>query len=532
MESHADFLLYLALLSGRALGLAFLTWLALRACRVKSASVRHAVWTVVTAVMLLQVVVSPALPTVSLRVLTPVPDAGPTLSPQFAFLPLPVQASDPHGRHLAFTWRQVAIGVYAAVALALLVQLAFGYMFARRLVRSSQPIDWPRVRESESISVPLTLGQISPTILLPMGWREWDSAKLQAVLAHEEAHVRRADWAIGVMARINCCILWFHPLSWWLKRELALLAEYACDDSVVAQMGDRREYARALLEIAYAMKSAHGRRLGNAVPMAKETNVEKRMEKILDDTRRIPPAFGRRGWVALLMCSVPVGYFASAVQLAPAQTRTAIPVAEPAKLPDPLPQPAKQPVQIAQTRRDTGQQVSPQAAPAPAPAPTPASDATDRNRLLASLETPYQKWLNEDVVYIISVDESRAFRRLRTDDEREAFIEQFWLRRDPTPGTPENEFKEEHYRRIAFANDRFSVGIPGWKTDRGMIYMKYGPPDSLDTHGATPTTYPYETWTYRYLEGIGTDVELEFVDPTITGRYHLTKDPTEKERQH
>jgi GWxTD domain-containing protein len=136
------------------------------------------------------------------------------------------------------------------------------------------------------------------------------------------------------------------------------------------------------------------------------------------------------------------------------------------------------------------------------------------------------------VVYIISVDESRAFRRLRTDDEREAFIEQFWLRRDPTPGTPENEFKEEHYRRIAFANDRFSVGIPGWKTDRGMIYMKYGPPDSLDTHGATPTTYPYETWTYRYLEGIGTDVELEFVDPTITGRYHLTKDPTEKERQH
>jgi GWxTD domain-containing protein len=403
------------------------------------------------------------------------------------------------------------------VAIALLLQLAFGYMFARRLVRNSKPVDGPRVRESETISVPMTVGQVAPAILLPIGWREWDSIKFQAVLAHEEAHIRRADWAIGVMARANCCIFWFHPLAWWLKRELALLAEYSCDDLALTQMGDRRAYARALLEIAYAMKSAHGRLWEQAVPMAKETTVEKRMEQILDDARTIPPAFGRRGWVALLACSLPVGYFASAVQLAPAQTRTAVPVAELARRADPVPEPAKQPVQtIAQTRRDNGQPVTPQAAPAPAPAP-------------ASLETPYQKWLDEDVVYIISLDESRAFRRLRTDDEREAFIAQFWLRRDPTPGTPENEFKEEHYRRIAFANDNFTAGIPGWKTDRGAIYMRYGPPDGLDSHGATSTNYPYETWTYRYLEGIGTDVELEFVDPTMTGRYHLTKDPTEKE---
>ena len=106
-------------------------------------------------------------------------------------------------------------------------------MFARSLVRNSRPVDGPRVRESEWISVPMTMGQIVPTILLPIGWREWDSAKLQAVLAHEEAHIRRADWAIGVMARINCCVFWFHPLAWWLKRELALLAEYACDDSAL-----------------------------------------------------------------------------------------------------------------------------------------------------------------------------------------------------------------------------------------------------------------------------------------------------------
>jgi GWxTD domain-containing protein len=367
----------------------------------------------------------------------------------------------------------------------------------------------------------MTVGQIAPTVLLPIGWREWDSAKLQAVLAHEEAHVRRADWAIGVLARVNCCIFWFHPLAWWLKRELALLAEYACDDSALTQIGDRRQYARALLEIACAMKSAHGRLWVDAVPMAKETNVEKRMQQILDDTRTIPPAFRRRGWVALLMCGLPVGYFASAVQLAPAQTKAAIPVVEPLRAPDPSPEPKKQPVQIAQARRDAPQQVPTQAAPDPNAA---------RAALLASLETPYQKWLDEDVLYIISDDERRAFRRLRTDDEHEAFIEQFWLRRDPTPGTPENEMKEEHYRRIAWANDKFSTGIPGWKTDRGMIYIKYGPPDEIDSHGATPATYPYETWRYRFIEGMSTP-EFEFVDPTMTGRHHLTQDRSEKNRQ-
>ena len=152
-------------------------------------------------------------------------------------------------------------------------------------------------------------------------------------------------------------------------------------------------------------------------------------------------------------------------------------------------------------------------------------------RLKKELETPYKKWLDEEVVYLISDDERRAFTRYTTDDERQQFIEQFWLRRDPTPDTLENEMKEEHYRRIAWANDRFSAGIPGWKTDRGAIYIKYGPPDALDAHGATPSTYPYETWTFRYLEGIGTNVDLEFVDPTMTGRYHLTKDPTEKDRR-
>lgn len=488
---------YLAVLSVRSLGVALLAGLALRLFRVRSAAVKHAVWTIVTAVMLLQAVVTPALPALPIRVLAYATDAEPT--PQFALGGPAVPAPRSRGPARIPSWSQIAIWTYFTIAVVLVVRLAFGYVLTRRLVKSSRGIG-DRLHESASISVPLTAGLIRPTILLPLAWREWDATKLRAVVAHERAHVDRADWAINVMAGVNCCIFWFHPLAWWLKRQLSVHAEYACDDVALTGLGDRREYARVLLEIASAMKSAQGRLMEGAISMAKETSVERRMAQILDDTRTIPPAFGRRGWVTLLVCSLPLGYLASTVELAQAERQARSGAAVPEN---------------------------------PPPAPFVRAQAVPPDPFLAPMRpptaSPYQKWLDEEVVYFISADERRAFMRLTTDDERQQFITQFWLRRDPTPGTEENEMKEEHYRRIAFANDHFSAGIPGWKTDRGAIYMKYGPPDGLDTHGATSTTYPYETWTYRYIEGIGRDVELEFVDPTRTGRYHLTKDPSEKE---
>src|SRR5579871_6775764 len=163
-------------------------------------------------------------------------------------------------------------------------------------------------------------------------------------------------------------------------------------------------------------------------------------------------------------------------------------------------------------------------------------------KLRKELETPYKKWLQEDVAYIITDEERTAFKRLQTDEEREQFIENFWLRRDPTPDTVENEFKEEHYRRIQYANDHFASGIPGWKTDRGRIYIVFGPPDERDEHpsggtyerppeegGGETTAYPFEDWRYRYIEGIGNDVNIEFVDPTMTGEYRMTMDPSEKD---
>jgi GWxTD domain-containing protein len=163
-------------------------------------------------------------------------------------------------------------------------------------------------------------------------------------------------------------------------------------------------------------------------------------------------------------------------------------------------------------------------------------------RTLKELDNSYKQWLGEDVTYIISPEERNAFLQLDTNEEREQFIEQFWLRRSSNPDLPENDFKEEHYRRIAYANEHFASGIPGWKTDRGRMYIMWGPADEVESHptggtydrpmeegGGSTSTYPWETWRWRYLEGIGENIILEFVDPSGSGEYHLTMDPGEKD---
>lgn len=170
-------------------------------------------------------------------------------------------------------------------------------------------------------------------------------------------------------------------------------------------------------------------------------------------------------------------------------------------------------------------------------------DPTQRERnVKPELKKVYKDWLEKDVTYIITDDERKAFKKLQTDEEREAFIEEFWRRRDPDPDTEENEYREEYYERIAYANEHFSSGIPGWKTDRGRIWIMYGKPDERETHpmggpysrpswegGGDTTTYPFEKWFYRYIAGVGSGIELEFVDPTGTGEYRLTTNPNDKD---
>jgi GWxTD domain-containing protein len=170
-------------------------------------------------------------------------------------------------------------------------------------------------------------------------------------------------------------------------------------------------------------------------------------------------------------------------------------------------------------------------------------DPSEKQRnIKPELKKAYKDWLDKDVAYIITDEERKAFKKLETDDERERFIEEFWRRRDPDPDTDENEFREEYYERIAYANEHYASGIPGWKTDRGRIYITWGKPDEVESHpsggsynresyegGGSTSTYPFERWFYRYLPGVGSGVEIEFVDPTGSGEYRIARNPDEKD---
>ncbi len=175
--------------------------------------------------------------------------------------------------------------------------------------------------------------------------------------------------------------------------------------------------------------------------------------------------------------------------------------------------------------------------------PTPPIDPSQKVRKVKTeLKEAYKNWLEKDTAYIITSEEKKAFKQLQTDEERENFIENFWRRRDPDPDTEENEYREEYYERIAYANERFASGIPGWKTDRGRIYITFGKPDSIESHpsggsydrptyegGGSTTTYPFEIWFYRHIDGVGDGLEIEFVDPTGSGEYRIARNANEKD---
>jgi GWxTD domain-containing protein len=200
----------------------------------------------------------------------------------------------------------------------------------------------------------------------------------------------------------------------------------------------------------------------------------------------------------------------------------------------------------AQTVQDNGTVVkSPPVTEQPDPLKRRLSDRQEREQhkaIKAELKGEYKKWLDEDVRWIITDEEQKAFKSLANDEERDQFIEQFWLRRNPNPDSNENEFKDEHYARIAYANEHFAAGKPGWMTDRGHIYIAYGKPDSTDSHpsggsydrpmeegGGNTSTFPFEIWHYRYLAGVGDNIDIEFVDTCMCGDYHATIDRSEKD---
>jgi GWxTD domain-containing protein len=429
--------------------------------------------------------------------------------------------------------------------------------------------------ESCLAETPVLVGFLRPAILVPAGLLAGIAPdQLEAILLHELAHIRRHDYAVNVMQSLVEGLLFYHPAAWWLSRTVRAEREHCCDDAVVALRGDAAGYAAALAALEWrraAVKPALA---------ASGGNLTKRIRRLLEPQK--PRSGAGPVFAALLLLTpVAVGLLSAwpakpqAAQGAPAAARGAAPASLPAQVRTPqdpaqpsglapegrqsndenlkrdLESPYKKWLNqdvasiiykewlsedvaniIAQEQRDAlqvAQAQQPQSGTVARPLDEREKQRNEE-KLRKELESPYKKWLIEDVAYIITDEERAAFEKLQTDDEREHFIEQFWLRRDPTPGTVENEFKEEHYRRIAYANEHFAAKVPGWKTDRGRIYIMYGPPDEINDYkqGGAAHPFPYQEWRYRLIPGVGTNVVVEFDDADGTGEYHMTMDPTRK----
>jgi GWxTD domain-containing protein len=314
--------------------------------------------------------------------------------------------------------------------------------------------------ESCLAETPAVVGYLRPAILIPAGLLTGlPPEQVEAILLHELAHIRRHDYAVNVLQTLVEGLLFYHPAVWWVSGVIRAERENCCDDAVVAVVGDARGYAAALAELEWR------RSVGQPALAARGGNLMRRIRRLLEPEgpRSIAgPVLG----ATLLMASIAAGLMAW----------------------------------------------------------QPAAPQANRAVQEAQVVTPYRKWLDEDVTYIITSDERAAFQRLQTNEEREQFIEQFWLKRDPTPGTVANEFKEEHYRRIAYANEHFSDGIiPGWKSHRGMYYIKFGPPDEIDDH--RDSRPPFLAWTYHHMQpapGAG-EATVVFTDVDGNGQFVLPK---------
>ncbi|MGD0869795.1 MAG: GWxTD domain-containing protein [Bryobacteraceae bacterium] len=401
-----------------------------------------------------------------------------------------------------------------------------------------------RLLESCFTDAPVLVGYLRPVIFMPLGClANLPAGQIECILIHELAHIRRHDYLVNLLQGFVEGLLFYHPAVWWASRMAREERENCCDDFVVEITGDARVYAATLAALEHRRAVAL-----EAAVAATGGSLMKRIRRLLTEPQpaqaSATPAFAA-GLLLITFAAALAAWPAKppARQIIPAVALQA-PLLESQTI-EPQSSPltgALQESQIPQRQRTTFlglmnpfAQSGTQTAP---PAQRKGGDPTAQQ----ALTTPYRKWLNEDVAYIITDEERAAFHRLQTDDEREHFIEQFWLRRDPTPGTPENEFREEHYRRIAYVNEHFSSRIPGWKTDRGRIYITYGPPDEIEDHssggsyqrpavegGGTTSTFPFQQWRYRFIEGIGTNVIIEFVDPTMSGEFHMTMDPSEKQ---
>jgi GWxTD domain-containing protein len=464
--------------------------------------------------------------------------------------------------------------LWAAGVLAFHTRSLAGWMGARRLrrrgvcaaadrwqqqlntlaarLRVSRPV---ALCESALTDVPVAIGYLRPVILMPVGLLAClPGAHVEALLLHELAHIRRCDYLTNLLQIFVEGLLFYHPAAWWISAVIRAERENCCDDMAVQAQGDAHQYCTALA----ALEQNRGR--AETALAANGGSLVKRIRRLLAEPDHRIPALAPILSASILTLAAAAAL--AAWQVRPAPPAPPPPPPRPAAAATAIPAPPPPAPPSAAVAATPAVPAAPPAAPAPPQAATPAvpqpppppppprvQDAQKmrevqqrlRTRLEAlrnELSTPFAKWVREDVANIITDEERLAFERQQSDPEREHFIEQFWLRRDPTPGTPVNEMKEEHYRRIGYANQHFASGIPGWKTDRGRVYIQFGPPDEKESHpkggeyrrpaqqgGGTIVTVPFENWLYRHIDGIGDNITIQFVDPARTNEYRMTLDP-------
>ena len=348
-------------------------------------------------------------------------------------------------------------------------------------LRVSRPV---QLLESSLAEVPLVLGYLRPLILIPAGLLSGlPPSQVEAILLHELAHIRRNDYLINVFQRLAEGLLFYHPAAWWISSVIRAERENCCDDIVVTVTANPEEYARTLAALEQHRFS--GRQPTVAITGGR---LMKRIHRLLY------PRTQNAAWAPLLAAAMLLTV--GAVSLAALESSN-----------------------MGHESSDIldGQDVK----------NAGILEKAAKDSEGSKLES-YAKWLDQEVVYIIDDAERAAFRSLGTNAERDKFIEQFWERRNPTPGSATNAVETEHYRRIEYANQHFRTasGTPGWQTDRGHIYIVYGPPEEIDSHPKDSEKPALEYWTYRRVEGVGDNVSITFVDRTGRGDYHLAPSPS------